>query len=74
MQLLLYLLDSAGGAGTRGFSGRRHCDQRHRRLSAWDRRRNRQVGVQSGSYTRGWGEPQQRSSVEHPGSIYSSIG
>jgi hypothetical protein len=33
-ELLLYLFDSAGGAGTRGFSGRRHCDQRHHRLSA----------------------------------------
>jgi hypothetical protein len=46
VKLLLYLFDSAGGAGTRGFSGRRHCDERHRRLSAWDSRRNRKMSLQ----------------------------
>jgi hypothetical protein len=73
MELLLYLFDSAGGAGTRGFSGRRHCAKRHRRLSAWDRRRNRKMSVQLENSVLG-GKELQHSSAEHTNDLYPVIG
>jgi hypothetical protein len=45
--------------------GRRHCDKRHRRLSAWDSRRGREGELRPGDQSLGRTEPQQRLRDEH---------
>lgn len=51
----------------------RHCDQRHRRLSAWDRRRKGKGKIQSETKSTGRVGLQQRPVEEHAGSIYPVI-
>lgn len=49
--------------------GRRHCDERHRRLSAWDSRRSKEGKLRPGDQSLGGTEPQQRLMDEHADEI-----
>lgn len=74
-QLLSSRIDFVAGYSGAVFLVRRHCDERQGRLSAWDRRRKRKVGLRLGSNWSACKEPQHRSVTEHANAdvIYPAV-